>query len=77
MEDLISFSFRIPKRLASATSAAARCLGMSKSEYARRAIEEFNLRVMHERIAELSRRLSTGSMAASRAMDASTGDGIE
>ncbi len=43
MEDLIS---------------TAKRLGVSKSEYACRAMEEFEERLMHERIAELSRQLT-------------------
>lgn len=76
MDDLTSFSLRIPKALAHSIEAAAKRLGLSKSEYARRAMEEFDHRMMQERIAELSQRLAPDSAAASRAMDASTADGL-
>jgi metal-responsive CopG/Arc/MetJ family transcriptional regulator len=77
MEELISFSLRIPKTLAASIEATAKRLGVSKSEYARRAMEEFEERVMHERIAELSRRLAAPGASAARSMESSTSDGLE
>ncbi len=77
MEELTLFSFRIPKALASSAAVAARQLGLSKSAYARRAIEELNRRVMRQRIGELSRRLSVSSAAAARSMEATLSDGLE
>jgi metal-responsive CopG/Arc/MetJ family transcriptional regulator len=77
MDELISFSLRIPKTLATSIEVTAKRLGVSKSEYARRAIEEFEERVMHERIGELSRRLATHSASAARSMEGSTSDGLE
>jgi predicted DNA-binding protein len=76
MEDLTLFSFRIPKALAARTEAAAKRLGVSKSEYARRAMEEFNHRVMQERMAELSQRLAKHSAAAALSMEGSSTDGL-
>jgi Ribbon-helix-helix protein, copG family len=77
MEDLISFSLRIPKSLAASIEATAKRLGMSKSEYARRAMEEFEERLMQERIAELSHRLAAHSASAARSMEVSISDGLE
>ena len=77
MEDLISFSLRIPRALAASIEATAKRLGVSKSEYARRAMEEFEARLMQERIAELSRKLATQSAAMARSMDSSSSDGLE
>jgi hypothetical protein len=77
MEDLISFSLRIPKTLAASIEATARRLGVSKSEYARRAMEEFEERLMQERIAELSRQLAAQSASAARSMEDSASDGLE
>ena len=77
MDDLTSFSLRIPKSLAASIEATAKRLGMSKSEYARRAMEEFEERLMQERIAELSRRLASHSASAARSMEDSTSDGLE
>jgi predicted transcriptional regulator len=76
MEDLTSFSFRIPKSLARSVEAAAKRLGLTKSEYARRAMEEFDQRMMQERMAELSQRLAAQSAAASHAMDGTSSDGL-
>jgi hypothetical protein len=76
VEDLTSFSFRIPKSLARSIEAAAKRLGLTKSEYARRAMEEFEHRMMQERMAELSQRLAAQSAAAAQTMDASTADGL-
>lgn len=77
MDDLISFSLRIPKALATSIEATAKRLGVSKSEYARRAMEEFEERLMQDRIAELSRRLAPHSASAARSMEDSTSDGLE
>ena len=77
MEDLVSFSLRIPKTLAASIEATSKRLGMSKSEYARRAMEEFEERLMQERIAELSRQLFAHSASAARSMDDSSSDGLE
>jgi hypothetical protein len=77
MEDLISFSLRIPKALAANIEATAKRLGVSKSEYARRAMEEFEERLMQERIAELSRQLAAHSASAALSMEGSTSDGLE
>jgi predicted DNA-binding protein len=76
MEDLTLFSFRIPKALAARTEAAAKRLGVSKSEFARRALEEFNHRVMQERMAELSQRLAKHSAATALSMEGGTTDGL-
>jgi hypothetical protein len=76
MEDLISFSLRIPKALAANIEVTAKRLGMSKSEYARRAMEAFEERLMQERIAELSRQLTAHSASAALSMEGSTSDGL-
>jgi hypothetical protein len=77
VEELIPYSLRIPRSLAQGAEAAAHELGLSKSEYARRAIEELNWRVMQERIAKLSHRLACASAAAAQEMDAASRDGLE
>ena len=77
MEDLISFSLRIPRTLAASIEVTAKRLGVSKSEYARRAMEEFEERLMRDRIAKLSHELAAQSAAATRAMEGSTADGLE
>ena len=77
MDDLVSFLLRIPKALAASMAATASRLGLSKSEYARRAMEEFERRLMQERIAELSRELAAHSASAAQSMEGSTSDGLE
>jgi predicted DNA-binding protein len=76
MDDLISFSFRIPREMAAGVEAAAKHLGLSRSEYARRALEQFQAQQMHERMAELSRQVARQSADAARSMEDSGADGL-
>jgi len=76
MEDLTSFSFRLPRELAADVAAAAKQLGVSKSEYTRRALEQFKAQQMQERMAELSGRVARQSADAARAMESSGADGL-
>jgi hypothetical protein len=77
MDDFVSFSLRIPRTLAVSIVATAGRLGMSKSEYTRRALEEFEGRLMQERIADLSRQLAARSASAAQSMEGSTSGGLE
>jgi hypothetical protein len=74
MESLTTFSFRIPKDLARSIAVEAKRAGLSKSEYARRAIEEFNQQRMQERMTYLSTQLAAHSAAAHAAMESSISD---
>jgi predicted DNA-binding protein len=76
MESLTTCSFRIPKDLARRIAVEAKRAGLSKSEYARRALEEFNPQRMQERMAYLSRHVAAHSAAVHAAMEASISDGI-
>jgi len=76
MESLTTFSLRIPKDLARRIAVEAKRAGLSKSEYARRAMEEFNQQRMQERMAYLSAQLAAPSAAANTAMESSISDGI-
>jgi len=76
MESLTTFSLRIPKELARSIAVEAKRAGLSKSEYARRAMEEFNRQRMQERMAYLSTQLAAHSAAAHDAMESSISDGI-
>jgi predicted DNA-binding protein len=76
MEPLTTFSLRIPKELARRIALEAKRSGLSKSEYARRAMEEFNQQRMQERMAYLSTQLAAQSAAAHDAMESSLSDGI-
>ena len=76
METQALFSFRVTKPFVEETTQSAKLAGLSRSEYARRAIEEMNQRVMRERIAVLSKQLSAQSLALSEALDDTTEDGL-
>ncbi len=76
MEALTTFSLRIPKDLARQVAAEAKRSGLSRSEYARRAMEAFNQQQMQSRMAELSAQLAAHSAAVAEAMDASVSDGL-
>ena len=76
MEDLISFSFRVPRALAAGVEAAAKQLGLTRSEYARRALEQFQAQQMQDRMAELSRRVARQSADAANSMQSSDADGL-
>jgi len=76
MESLTTgFSLRIPKDLARRVALEAKRTGLSKSEYARRALEAFNQQRMQERMAFLSTQLAAHSAAAHDAMESSVSDG--
>ena len=49
------FSFRVTRPFIDEITQSAKLAGLSRSEYARRAIEAMNHRVMRERIAVLSK----------------------
>jgi predicted DNA-binding protein len=76
VDSLTTFSLRIPKDLARSIALEAKRSGLSKSEYARRAMEEFNRQRMQERMAYLSTQLAAHSAAAHEAMESSISDGI-
>lgn len=75
MESTSQFVFRAPDSFHRETAEAARLSGLSRSEYARRAIEEANARAMRGRIASLSRRLSAQTTTETEALDGSVSDG--
>jgi predicted transcriptional regulator len=77
MDAYTNFSFRLPEALDRDVAEAAELSGLTKSEYARRALEEFNHRQMQERIGQLSTLLSAQSAAAAAAMDEAVSDGLE
>jgi predicted DNA-binding protein len=75
MNALTTLSLRIPKDLARRIALEAKRAGLNKSEYARRAMEEFNHQRMQERLAYLSAQLGPASAAAQAAMESSSSDG--
>ena len=76
MEATAQFVFRAPESFVRETAEAARLSGLSRSEYARRVIEEANARAMQGRIAMLSRRLSAETQAETDELDATAADGL-
>ncbi len=76
METQALFSFRATKPFIAETTKSAKLAGLSRSEYARRAIEEMNHRLMRERIAMLSKQLSAESLAVNEALVDTTADGL-
>ncbi len=76
MEPSSQFVFRAPESFVRETAEAARLSGLSRSEYARRAIEEANARAMQGRIAALSRKLAAQTTAESDSLDGSSPDGL-
>ena len=76
MEAQALFSFRVTKPFVDETTQSAKLTGLSRSEYARRAIDEMNQRVMRERIAVLSKQLSAQSLAVNEALEGTTTDGL-
>lgn len=77
METTSQFVFRAPESFVRETAEAARLSGLSRSEYARRAIEEANARAMQGRIATLSRKLAAQTTSEADALDGSAPDGLQ
>ena len=71
-----TLSFRAPAQLAAQTRALAKAFSMSSSDYVREAVREKNERALKDRMVFLSTQLSARHAEESRAMDASTGDGL-
>jgi hypothetical protein len=76
MENSSPFMFRAPESFIRETTEAARLSGLSRSEYARRAIEEANARAMQERIAQLSRQLAAQTESELVMLDGSASDSL-
>jgi hypothetical protein len=75
-DSLTIFALSIPKDLAHRIAVEAKRAGLSKSEYARRAMKEFNQQRMEERMAHLSTKLAAHSAAAHADTESSISDGI-
>lgn len=76
VNDLITFSFRLPRDLAADIEAAAKQMGINRSDYARRALEHFRDHAMQQQMADLSRQLALQTVELARAMEASESDGL-
>lgn len=76
MESTSQFIFRAPDSFVQETTEAARLSGMSRSAYARQAIEVANARTMHNRINALSRRLAAQTALELETLDGTAADGL-
>jgi len=74
---MTTLSFRASDEFVLETQSFAEQLGLKNSEYVRQAVQEKNERVMRERLAGLSRKLSARHLAFNEESDDSTGDGLE
>jgi predicted DNA-binding protein len=70
------FSFRVTESFVDTTTQYAKLIGLTRSEYARVAIEEKNRRIMEERIHMLSKQLSAQSLAVNEALEDTISDGL-
>jgi len=72
----ITFSFRTTIEFVEQTQSFAGMVGLKSSEYVREAVREKNERVMADRLAMLSRKLSAKHQSFNESLDDSIGDGI-
>lgn len=71
-----TLSFRTTTEFAEQTHLFAEMAGLKNSEYIREAVREKNERLMAERLAALSRKLSAKHLAFSESLDVSLEDGL-
>lgn len=71
-----TLSFRARPEFVQQTQSFAEALGLNNSEYVHEAVREKNERVLAERLAVLSRKLSGKHAAFNESIDDSLGDGI-
>lgn len=74
---MATLSFRATDEFLLETQSYAEMLGLKNSEYLRQAVLEKNDRVMRERLAALSRKLSAKHATVNESLDDSTGDGLD
>lgn len=70
------FSFRASESFVDTTTQYAKLTGVSRSEYARQAIEEKNRRILEQRIHMLSNQLLAQSLAINESLDDTLSDGL-
>ncbi|MET3119782.1 putative DNA-binding protein [Undibacterium sp. GrIS 1.8] len=71
-----TLSFRTTQEFVLQTHSFADMLGLKNSDYVREAVREKNERVMAERLANLSRKLSAKHAEFNESIEGSLGDGI-
>ena len=72
-----TLSFRAGNDFVEKTRSLADLLGVKSSDYIRQAVEEKNERIMAERIAMLSRKLSSKHLSFNESIEGTLKDGIE
>lgn len=72
-----TLSFRAGDELANQTRALASIVGLKSSDYIRQAVREKNEHVMAQRIATLSKDLSTEHLAFNESLEGSLVDGLD
>ena len=72
-----TLSFRAGDDLANDTRALASMVGLKSSDYIRQAVREKNEQVMAQRIATLSKALSTEHLAFNESLEGSLADGLD
>lgn len=72
-----TLSFRAGDDFAEQTRALANSVGLKSSDYIRQAVREKNEHVMAQRIATLSKALSTEHLACNESLEGSLADGLE
>lgn len=71
-----SLSFRATDLFVEETREIAKYVGLSSSDYIREAVREKNERMMAERIAQLSRKLSAKHLAFNESIEDALSDGL-
>ena len=71
-----TLSFRAGDDFVEKTRSLAELLGLKSSDYIREAVEEKNERIMAERIAMLSQKLSSKHLAFNESIEETLADGI-
>jgi uncharacterized protein (DUF1778 family) len=72
-----TLSFRVGEDFAEQTRALANIVGLKSSDYIRQAVREKNEQVMAQRIATLSKVLSTEHLVFNESLDDSVADGLD
>ena len=72
-----TLSFRVGDDFAEQTRALANIVGLKSSDYIRQAVREKNEHVMAQRIATLSKELSTEHLALNETLEGSLADGLD
>ena len=76
MSKPMTLSFRAEPDLIEQIALAAKIVRQNRSDYMKQAVGERNERILTERVAFLSKKLSAQSLAVCEEMDAATGHGL-